>query len=162
MLTQFLQLFSLNGIGQVLYGVSGLVIIKFISVENYGIVACVLAFTNFCSSIATGRYDVPILYEKEESKRQACIKLCYILIPAISVVCSLCGFCLQKLLFKGLVVNLGILLIFFILITNNSLFELVIRKIYIHEGKFKQLSYLLFTNYSLKTCLPFVLGKQLQ
>ena len=157
MLTQFLQLFSLNGIGQVLYGVSGLVIVKFISIENYGIVACVLAFTNFCSSIATGRYDIPILYEKGESKRQECIKLCYILIPTISVVCSLWGFCLQKFLFKGLVVNFGILLVFFILIVNSSLFELVIRKIYIHEGKFKQLSYLLFTNYLLRSGLPFAL-----
>lgn len=157
MLTQFLQLFSLNGIGQVLYGVSGLVIVKFISIENYGIVACVLAFTSFCSSIATGRYDIPILYEKGESKRQECIKLCYILIPTISVVCSLWGFCLQKFLFKGLVVNFGILLVFFILIVNSSLFELVIRKIYIHEGKFKQLSYLLFTNYLLRSGLPFVL-----
>ena len=157
MLTQFFQLFSLNGIGQVLYGISGLVIVNFISIENYSIIACILAFTNFCSSIATGCYDIPILYAREESKRQECIKLCYVLIPVISVVCGLAGFCLQKFLFKGLVVNFGILLIFFILITNGSLFELVIKKIYIHEGKFKQLSYLLFTNYSLKTCLPFVL-----
>ena len=157
MLTQFLQLFSLNGLGQVLYGVSGLVIIKFISIENYGIAACVLAFTNFCSSIATGRYDIPILYEKEENKRQACIKLCYILIPAISAVCSLGGFYLQKFLFKGLVVNLGILFVFFVLIASSSLFELVVRKIYIHKGKFRQLSYLLFTNYLLRSVLPFAL-----
>lgn len=157
MLTQFLRLFSLNGIGQVLYGVSGLVIVKFISIENYGIVACVLAFTNFCSLIVTGRYDIPILYEKNENKRQECVKLCYVLIPIISIACSFCGFCLQKILFKGLVVDFGILLVFFILIANSSLFELVIRKIYIHEGKFKQLSYLLFTNYLLRSGLPFVL-----
>ena len=157
MLTQFLQLFSLNGIGQVLYGISGLVIVRFISIENYGIAACILAFTSFCSLIATGRYDIPILYEKNENKRQQCVKLCYVLIPTISVVCSLCGFYLQKFLFKGLTVNFGILSVFFILINNSSLFELVIRKIYIHEGKFKQLSYLLFTNYLLRTGLPFVL-----
>ena len=157
MLTQFFQLFSLNGIGQVLYGISGLVIIKFISIENYGIVACVLAFTNFCSLITTGRYDIPILYEKTENKRQECIKLCYILIPIISIACSFCGFCLQKFLFKGLIVNFWMLPVFFVLIANSSLFELVIRKIYIHEGKFKQLSYLLFTNYLLRSGLPFVL-----
>lgn len=157
MLTQFFQLFSLNGIGQVLYGVSGLVIVKFISIENYGIVACILAFTGFCSLITTGRYDIPILYEKTENKRQECIKLCYILIPIISIACSFCGFCLQKFLFKGLDINLWILSVFFVLIANSSLFELVIRKIYIYEGKFKQLSYLLFSNYLLRSGLPFVL-----
>lgn len=157
MITQFFQLFSLNGIGQVLYGVSGLVIVEFISIENYGIAACVLAFTNFCSSIATGRYDIPILYEKEESRRQGCIKLCYVLISIISVICCFVGFCLQKFLFKGLVINFWIWSIFFVLIANNSLFDLVIRKVYIHDGKFKQLGYLLFANYLLRSFLPFLL-----
>ncbi len=77
MLTQFLQPFSLNDIGQVLCGISGLVIVKFISIENYGIVACMLVFTNPFNSIATGYYDTTILHKKDESKRQACIKLCY-------------------------------------------------------------------------------------
>ena len=157
MLTQFLHLFSFNSIGQVLYGISGLVIVKFISIQDYGIAACVLAFTNFCSLIAAGRYDVPILYEKNEDKRRGCIKLCCVLIPLVSVVCCLVGFFLRRLLFKGLSVDFLVLLVFFVLMANRSFFELVVRKIYIHTGKFNQLSYLLFSDYLLRSFLPFFL-----
>lgn len=157
MLTQFLQLFSLNGIGQVLYGISGLVIVRFISIENYGIAACILAFTNFCSSIVTGRYDIPILYEQNEAKHQECIRACYVLIPLGALTCCFFGYCLQSFLFKGLLISFLVLFVFFVLIVNSSLFDLVIRKIHIHEGKFKQLSYLLFTNYLLRAFLPFIL-----
>ncbi len=152
-----IKLFSLNGLGQVFYALSSLFIVRYLSIEEYGIAVCILTFTNFCASIATGRYDITILYEKNEEKWKACITVSFIVACLLSSIFACLGFCLQKILFKGVVFdNLFIFLMFF-LILGSSLFDLIIRKIYIYKGQFNALSYVLFVNYLLRSLLPFLL-----
>lgn len=153
----FIKLFSLNGCGQILYGLSGLFIIRFISIENYGIVACIFTFTNFCASIATARYDISILYEKDEKTWEDCIVTNFIITFILSIIFTYFGCLFQKIIFKGIKFNSFLCFYLFFLIFGISCFELIIRKIYIRKGKFGELSIILFINYLLRTIFPFIL-----
>ncbi|MFQ6723086.1 MAG: hypothetical protein ACLRFH_01630 [Opitutales bacterium] len=151
------KLFSLNGLGQVFYALSSLFIVRYLPLEEYGIAACILTFTNFCASIATGRYDIAILYEKNEEKWKACIVVSFIVVCLLSSIFACLGFLLQKILFKGVVFYKNFIVLVFFLILGGSSFDLIIRKIYIYKGQFNALSYVLFVNYLLRSLLPFLL-----
>jgi len=157
MLKNFLKLFSFNGLGQVFYALSSLFIVRYLPIAEYGIAACILTFTNFCASIATGRYDIAILYEKNEEKWKACIVVSFILACLLSSIFACFGFLFQKILFKGIVFDKNFIVFLFFLILGGSSFELIIRKIYIYKGQFHNLSYVLFVNYLLRSLLPFSL-----
>lgn len=152
-----IKLFSLNGLGQVFYVLSSLFIVRYLPIEEYGIAACILTFTNFCASIATGRYDIAILYEKNEEKWKACIVVSFVVVSLLSSIFACLGFLFQKILFKGIVFDKHFIILVFFLILGGSSFDLIIRKIYIYKGQFNALSYVLFVNYLLRSLLPFSL-----
>lgn len=157
MLKKFFQMLFLNSFGQVLYGISNIFIFKIIPTEQYGALACVMSFASFCSGFVTCGYDIPILYEKDESRQKYSIVMC--LSVSLFVTCCLSMLCipLKQIIFKNIALSPALFFFIFILILCWANFDFIIRKAYTRKGLFKTLSHMLFFNYILRTILPIIL-----
>jgi O-antigen/teichoic acid export membrane protein len=153
------HVFSLSStafIGNAAYGLSQLIIVKFLSLENYGYAACILSYVNFCFYFVTLGYETPIVSAKSSIEAKGLASLSLMLAVIFSLLASLSFGPLCSVFFKkNGVLNFEIFWIIFLIILSLAVSS-VARMLLIYKGHFKILGRVLIFSNSMRAIGPFL------
>jgi hypothetical protein len=113
-----------------------------------------MAYLSFCASIATLKFDIPILYAPTKKVAHQCFRLALMCSCVSAVVFTLIGHISRNVLFKNISLDIKTIFILWLGIFTLSVVEIT-RKLFVRYGCFIRLGKWLFTGYFLRASIPF-------